>query len=173
MQTPKWMSRTFRLDHPTEHFPYFIERLQATAPRLEERCGDLSEEILIHKPGGTWSIKENIGHLIDLEELHEGRLDDFRKGASVLRAWDVTNANTTNANHNARSLRDLIASFRKVREHFVGRLTGLKAEDLSRTAEHPRLKVSMRIVDMAYFVAEHDVHHLSRISELASPTQPA
>jgi|GEM_PF-4393916 len=34
------------------------------------------------------------------------------------------------------------------------------------TALHPRLKTPMRIVDLAYFVAEHDDHHLSRIREL-------
>lgn len=171
MQIPKWTSRTFKFDHPVGHFPYFIERLRATVPRLEEQCGGLSEEILTRKPGGTWSIKENIGHLIDLEELHEGRLDDFRQGASILRAWDVTNARTTNANHNQRSLRELIAGFRTVRGRFIEGLAGLNTDELSRTAQHPRLNLPMRVVDMAYFVAEHDVHHLARISELASSSK--
>lgn len=168
IRVPPWISRTFRFDHPVEHFPYFLERLHTTAPRLEDQCSRLSEDILVRKPGGIWSIKENIGHLIDLEELHEGRLDDFRRGVPVLRAWDVTNAKTTQANHNDQPLRELIESFRAVRLHFIEGLTGLGQDALSRSAEHPRLRMPMRVVDMMYFVAEHDVHHLARIAELAS-----
>ena len=34
------------------------------------------------------------------------------------------------------------------------------------TARHPRLKKEMRVLDLAFFIAEHDDHHLARISEL-------
>lgn len=34
------------------------------------------------------------------------------------------------------------------------------------TAIHPRLHVTMRLVDMLLFQAEHDDYHLTRISEL-------
>jgi hypothetical protein len=39
----------------------------------------------------------------------------------------------------------------------------LKDDQLLNTALHPRLKIPMRIVDLAYFVAEHDDHHLATI----------
>jgi hypothetical protein len=39
-------------------------------------------------------------------------------------------------------------------------------EQIVRTAVHPRLQMPMRLVDWAYFVAEHDDHHLARIREL-------
>jgi hypothetical protein len=32
---------------------------------------------------------------------------------------------------------------------------------------HPRLGTPMRLVDMMFFVAEHDDHHLATITELA------
>jgi hypothetical protein len=32
---------------------------------------------------------------------------------------------------------------------------------------HPRLQQPMRVVDMAFFVAEHDDHHLARMTQLA------
>jgi hypothetical protein len=35
------------------------------------------------------------------------------------------------------------------------------------SALHPRLKTPMRIIDLFLFVAEHDDHHLARITELA------
>lgn len=34
------------------------------------------------------------------------------------------------------------------------------------TALHPRLRVPMNLVDHAFFVAEHDDYHLTRITEL-------
>jgi len=37
---------------------------------------------------------------------------------------------------------------------------------LERTARHPRLGTPMRLIDIAFFTAEHDDHHLSRITEL-------
>jgi hypothetical protein len=36
-----------------------------------------------------------------------------------------------------------------------------------RTALHPRLKRPMRLVDLCFFVAEHDDHHLATVTRLA------
>jgi hypothetical protein len=35
-------------------------------------------------------------------------------------------------------------------------------------ARHPRLGTPMRLIDLAYFVAEHDDHHLARLRELTT-----
>jgi hypothetical protein len=39
-------------------------------------------------------------------------------------------------------------------------------EDKNKTSLHPRLQKPMRIIDLAYFVAEHDDHHFERIKEI-------
>ncbi|WP_222597293.1 DinB family protein [Chitinophaga pinensis] len=57
----------------------------------------------------------------------------------------------------------LLQRFREQREAFVKKLAALTDEDLEKTALHPRLKTPMRIIDLAYFVAEHDDHHLARV----------
>jgi hypothetical protein len=44
-------------------------------------------------------------------------------------------------------------------------LDPLTLADAARTAVHPRLKISMRLVDLCYFVAVHDDHHLAVIRE--------
>ena len=36
-------------------------------------------------------------------------------------------------------------------------------------AWHPRLDRPMRVIDLAIFAAEHDDHHLARITELLAP----
>ncbi|MCK4414213.1 MAG: hypothetical protein KAY32_11760 [Candidatus Eisenbacteria sp.] len=39
-------------------------------------------------------------------------------------------------------------------------------QDIARTAIHPRLNQPMRVLDLMIFAAEHDDHHLVRITEL-------
>jgi len=113
-----------------------------------------------------WSIKEHIGHLYDLEALHEGRLDDFRTRKEILRAADMSNALTNESHHNDRSTDALLQMFTKSRHDFITKLESLDDETQRRTALHPRLNVMMRPVDVAYFTAEHDDHHLASIREM-------
>jgi hypothetical protein len=37
---------------------------------------------------------------------------------------------------------------------------------VQRTGLHPRLNQPMRVIDLILFIAEHDDHHLARITEL-------
>jgi len=111
-------------------------------------------------------IKEEIGHLSDLEPLWLGRLEDLINGLTELRVTDLTNQKTHTANHNATDIKILLQRFREHRERFVRSLLHLTEEQLSHSSLHPRLKTPMRIIDLAYFVAEHDDHHLACIREL-------
>ena len=45
--------------------------------------------------------------------------------------------------------------------------------ELARTSLHPRLRQPMSVVDLCFFVAEHDDHHLRTIDELRSASQIA
>lgn len=45
---------------------------------------------------------------------------------------------------------------------------GARPADLERSARHPRLGSPMRVIDLAYFVAEHDDHHMARLRELVT-----
>ena len=159
-----WLERDFAFDTPRWMFPHIVERMRGGPPRLEEALRDLSETELTERRGKAWSIQEEAGHLLDIEPLMSGRLDQLISGASVLQAWDGTNEATWNANHNTRPLRDILEAFRRSRQSFVGGLDGLPEELVERSAFHPRLKKPMRIIDLAFFVAEHDDYHLARIT---------
>ena len=161
-----WFERRFELGLPPEAFPDIVERVRGTPARLEERVRGIAPALLVRRVETTWSIQENVGHLLDLELLWSGRLDELLAGAATLRAADVTNRTTHEANHNARKLHDLLAAFRAARGDVVARLDALAPSDLSRTALHPRLQQPMTVTDLFFFVAEHDDHHLARISEL-------
>ena len=163
----RWVDRRFTFNLPEGLFPVVVERLRGTPARIEDKVRALSPTLLTRRDGNTWSIQEHIGHLLDLDELHAGRLDDFLAGAAVLRAADMTNRKTVEASHNERPLADLLKAFRHEREAFVARLDAWDESLLSATALHPRLQQPMRVIDMAWFTAEHDDHHLARMTELA------
>ena len=162
----RWFERRFSFDFPAEMIYVILERLRGTTPRIDDKVRGLPRDVLTRREGDKWSIQEEIGHLLDLDALHFGRLQDFEAGLATLRAADLTNQRTHTANHNARELRELISDFRSERNRFIARLEQWDPALLSQSAMHPRLQQPMRVVDMAFFVVEHDDHHLARMTEL-------
>ncbi|MEI3800718.1 MULTISPECIES: DinB family protein [unclassified Chitinophaga] len=166
MKRTEWFNRIFPVIEDNGILPGIIERLSGTPARIEEIIRTTSPELLIIKTGEKWSINEETGHLADMEPLWLGRLEDLINGATELRVADLTNQKTHTANHNATPAPVLLQQFREQRQQLVSRLWSLNDEQLTKSALHPRLKTPMRIIDLAYFVAEHDDHHLAGIRQL-------
>ena len=166
MKKTEWFNRKFPPIVDNGILPSIIERLIGTPARLEEITHYIDEYILMSKASEKWSIKEEAGHLSDLEPLWLGRLHELMSGMSELRVADLSNQRTHSANHNATALEILLHKFREQRMLFVNQLMQVKDEQLTHSALHPRLRTPMRIVDLTYFVAEHDDHHLARIREI-------
>ena len=165
MAQEKWFDRKFTLGLPVSAFPPILERLRSTPERLEGLLRGRPREVLTHRIAGAWSPQENVGHLLDLEALWEQRLDDFDAGAKVLHPADLENRKTHDANYNARDIEDLLRDFRAARLRIVSRLERMDESALSRVGLHPRLQQPMSVVDLAFFVAEHDDHHLVTIAQ--------
>ena len=166
MKQEKWFERTFDLTVPITRFPSILERLRGTPPRLEERTSSLPSAVLTQRHDNRWSIQENVGHLLDLEPLWFQRTEQLFAGDKELVTADLTNRRTHEAHHNDRHVTDLLRSFRAARTHLVRRLAQADDGVLSHSATHPRLRTPMRLVDLAFFVAEHDDHHLAIIAAL-------
>jgi uncharacterized damage-inducible protein DinB len=162
-----WFERRFELGLPLDAFPDVLERVRGTPARLEERIMMLPDEALRRRYGESWTIQENVGHLLDLEPLWAGRLEELLRGDDALRPADLENRKTHEADHDLAPIDELLTAFRREREATVARLDALAPADLRRTALHPRLRQPMTVVDLFFFVAEHDDHHLARIGELA------
>ena len=162
----KWTDRTFQFTFPVAVYPEMIERLRGTPARLEDRLRAIAPEVLRKRDGERWSIQENAGHLLDLESLVSGRLDEYLAGAEALYAADMSNRKTYEAQHNQLAMQPILTDFRKARMALVSRLDSLPFETFAAVAHHPRLNVPMRLVDMLFFQAEHDDFHMARISEL-------
>ena len=166
MQQIKWFERKFNFDFKENIFPSIIERLAGTPARLDEKIKNVPNDILGKRIDNSWSIKENIGHLTDLEPLWQGRLDDLINSKQELRPADLQNTKTNEAGHNEKPIDELLRLFREARQQTIGLLEPLDETIIFKAALHPRLKTPMRTMDHFLFVADHDDHHLARITEL-------
>jgi hypothetical protein len=161
MKKLKWFERTFQFGLPAGMLPFYIERLEGTIARIQNKVKDVPEEILSNRLDNTWSVKENIGHLAEVDEVAFKRITEMITGATVLSPavfepkpydrWPIT---------------DVVNFFLETRSRSVIRYRELKPDELGKASQHPRLKVMMTPVDLAWFDAEHDDHHLVRITEI-------
>lgn len=163
----KWFDRTFDFSTSQNIFPSILERLRGTPARLEEKFGSIPPALLTRKVDNTWSIKEHLGHLSDLEPLWQQRLDDIITGKEELTPTDLQNNRTTEAHHNDTAVEELLLRFRQIRARTVASLEAIDEATVFKYALHPRLKTPMRTMDLFLFVADHDDHHLARITELS------
>lgn len=161
-QTP-WFERSFHFDFPLSHFPVIFSRLEGSIFRLQCILAAADEEACSQSYNG-WSVKEHLGHLTDLEELWWGRLQDFLDNKTELRPADLTNTKTNEAGHNEKSLERLMQGFVMERQKTLETIYHFDRGTLGLTSVHPRLQQPMRLIDSLFFVAEHDDHHITKIS---------
>jgi uncharacterized damage-inducible protein DinB len=172
MQTMmKWLERRFGYEPPAGEYPMIVERLRGTAARVDQRVRFLPREVLTARTGDAWSAQENVGHLVDLEPLWLKRAQELLAGAKELSAADMSNARTRAARHNDRAIAAIVAEFAVARGNLVALLDAATDADVTRTALHPRLQRPMRLVDLCFFVAEHDDHHLALVTRCLEGTR--
>jgi hypothetical protein len=166
-----WLDREWEFRFPSGHFPAILERFRGTPARVEDLVQSFPAQILTVRLNNTWSIQEHIGHLLDLGELDDRRLREYLSGVETLSPADMKNEKTYKADHNAQPLHTILKKFRAERAAIVRKLEGLSEEEVARTALHPRLKKKIRLVDWLYFMAEHDDHHIARMTGIARALQ--
>ena len=168
MKQVAWFDRKFDFAFEQNIFPSILERLEGTPILLRDKIAQIPPAMHTVRLDDQWSILENVGHLLDLESLWQGRLLDIQAGKEVMRSADLENTQTHQANHNQREWSELLAEFTRGRRAMVKELRNLSEAEVFQSALHPRLKTPMRVIDMFLFVAEHDDHHLARITKIYS-----
>jgi hypothetical protein len=157
-----WTERQFNAGLPAGMLPFYLERLEGTIARLEKKVRDIPDTVLSHKLNGKWSIKQNIGHLAEVDEIGLKRIDEILTGAPIMSSAVFE----TKQDYNAQPVQQVIDYFKDVRLRKNKRFESLTEAELARTSLHPRLKIMMSPVDLAGFEAEHDDHHLVTINEI-------
>jgi uncharacterized damage-inducible protein DinB len=159
----RWVERSFHFDFPVSLFPVIFSRLEGSIFRLKCILTNADDELCSRNLDG-WSVKEQLGHLCDLEDLWWKRLEDFVNNRPILTAADTNNPATHAANHNAKSIEHLLHNFTVERQKMLETIYGFENEILEKTSVHARLNMPMRLIDLLFFIAEHDDHHIAVIS---------
>lgn len=158
----KWFDRKFNFGWPVSMLPFFLERLDGTFARLEFKTKDLTDEMLARQVDGKWSIKQNIGHLAEVDEIANKRIDEMVNGISPMSPAVFE----PKYDYNVQPIYEVLKYFRENRIKNLNKYKTIKEEDLLKSSLHPRLKLIMTPVDLAYFDAEHDDHHVVTINGL-------
>jgi hypothetical protein len=160
-----WFERNLKFGYAPEMLPFFLERLHGTVIRIEEKTRGIDDKILSKKIDNKWSIKENIGHLAEVDEIANKRIDEMSSGVAVM-----SPAVFEPKDYNPLPIEKVLDFFRKNRFINIKKYKTLSAEQLKKSSLHPRLKMQMTPVDLAWFDAEHDDHHLVKINEILDHT---
>ena len=164
----KWFDRQFTFGFPVAMLPFFLERLEGTIYRLEARVRNIPEDVLSKQTDGKWSIKQNIGHLAEVDEISTKRIGEMASGVAVLSPAVFE----PRGDYNTQPISQVLHYFRTNRLKNLDRYKTIGLEDLDKASLHPRLKVTMTAVDLAWFDAEHDDHHLVTIHEILKRVDP-
>lgn len=166
METVKWFDRKFNFNFGIEQFSVLLKRLENSSSKFLEATYKISEKDLNYKPGGKWSIKEHIGHLDILELLWQKRFLEIKENQKEMSPADLNNTATDNTLFNQYSIEKIIGDFQQKRNKTIQLLNSFNKEDFLHSLYHPRLQQPMRIIDLMYFVTEHDQHHLNTILKI-------
>lgn len=152
-----WFDRQFTFGLQAQMLPFLLERLEGTVARLESKVKGIPESILSAQPGGKWSLKQHIGHLAEVDGIAGKRIQEMIDGISPMSPAVFE----PRGDYTTQPVADVLAFFREVRQNNVMLYRSLTPEKLTRASLHPRLKLMMTPVDLAWFDAEHDDHHLA------------
>ena len=162
-ERPVWAQRKFSFVHPPWMLADFVERLRGVMPRLDALLVGVDDSRAKVQFDGKWSMAQNIGHLSDVEELWQERLEDLRSGRKTYTPASGARFQEMAKRHQERSVAETLDELNARRTRLVEALAQASPELQVASAFHERLQVPMRLVDCAQFYAEHDDHHLLRI----------
>jgi hypothetical protein len=161
MKTLNWFDRTFTFGLPAAMLPFYLERLEGSICRIEAKVKGVSDKVLSEKYDGKWSVKENIGHLAEVDLVSNKRIDEMRSGVDTL-----SPAVFEPKDYNPWPIEKVVAFFREARQSNLDKYKNISEPDLLKGSTHPRLKVKLTPIDLAFFDAEHDDHHIVKISNI-------
>ncbi len=161
MKRLDWFQRSFEFGQKPEMFPFLLERLDGAIARIEKKVRGKSNELLSTRFHDKWSIKQNIGHLAEVTQISTRRIDEMCEGVTTL-----SPAVFEPQDYNPWPIERVLELFETTRQETLRKFRTLNEKQLTLGSMHPRLAVRLTPVDLAYFDAEHDDHHLLKISDI-------
>lgn len=115
---------------------------------------------------GKWSLKQTLGHLIDVDKDIWGPRIEHLLESVVEPVWESIDQDALVQAHKweEKSTDELCAELIRVRWNLAALINRLTPEELTRTGRHYS-KGSLSIPQIVRLVAEHDDHHLFRVRQ--------
>ena len=158
MKQLPWFERNLKFGLPAVMLPYYLERLNGTFVRIQDKIKDIPDAVLSNRLDNKWSVKQNIGHLAEVDKIANKRIDEMIAGQELL-----SPAVFEPQDYNPWPVERVLEFFHQTRSENIRKYRSLSESDLKKSSVHPRLKVPMTPVDLAWFDAEHDDHHMVRM----------
>jgi uncharacterized damage-inducible protein DinB len=112
---------------------------------------------------GKWTVKEVIGHMIDVERVMAYRAVRFARNDKTEVPGFDENLWAANANSGARTIGDLVDELEVVRAATIHFAKHLSAEEQTRRGKANGQEVSVRA--LMYIIAGHERHHAALLRE--------
>lgn len=141
-----------------------IAALERQAQETLRLLGGISPEQAEHRYApGKWSIKEVVGHIADAERIFGYRALRFARGDGTALPGFDENAYVPAGEFGGRSLAELAAEFKAVREATLAMFRGLPESSMTRAGTASDSAVSVRA--LAWITAGHELHHVKLLRE--------
>jgi uncharacterized damage-inducible protein DinB len=140
-----------------------LKKLESLKTSTYQLFNSLTDEQANYAYGeGKWTIKQVAGHLIDAERTFAYRILAFSRGQEELPGFDE-NIYVELSNFNDRTLKDLAAEFKTVREANLYMLRALTPAQIE--AKGIANGSPIQVNTIIYIMAGHEVHHLNILKE--------
>ena len=129
-----------------------------------ETLGSLSPDKADHRyASGKWSLKEVVGHIIDIEWIFSFRALSFARGFTTPLPGIDPKEIAAGGNFDDQSLSDMLKRFQYVRSANIALFETFDETILGRTGMASGYRFSVRSIP--YIIAGHERHHLKIIRE--------
>jgi len=167
------MSTTFA-DRPaaSEHAEYYgryivqlpdgdvLEMMRAGLREVEALLGGLSEEQALHRYApGKWSVKEVVGHMLDVERIFAYRALRIARGDKTPIPGFDQDEYVKVANYDGRPLASFLAEYRHLREANLELFGSFDQDALMRQGTASGYAFTARA--LVWIIAGHERHHLT------------
>jgi len=159
-------------DEYVEYYRLYVNRvpkgnildiIAAQIPATAEFLGVIDEQKALYRYAPEkWSIKEVVGHVIDVERLFQYRAWAISRNDTALPGMEQDDY-VAHSNFDDRALADLIEDYRLTRLAGLSLFKGLDAELASRRGTANGVEFSVR--SFPYILAGHNIHHMGVIKE--------
>jgi len=154
-----------------EHAPYYGRYIELVPPgdilvaldhQLQQSQGYLSEigeeQSRYRYARGKWSIKQVVGHLVDVERVFAYRAMRFARGDGTPLPGIEQDGLVDGADFDERPLASLLVEWEHLRRSNIALFASFDADTLSRRGLASDCEFSVRAA--IYIIAGHELHHM-------------